>query len=719
MHDCDRHALLVLIEPEGAPRRSHQRQLARKFTALAFAVMAALFLPPLIDSAAGTAARAGRNGSAATGDTDYNVRSFGAKCDGATDDTSGIQSAINAACARSSGRKQAGGAVFFPANVCRHTKPLVIPCSGIEYFGIGRGSQSVLLSDYQGFDTIVYPGRLQGIATGPAIIAGSDAAFSFDNNWYLDLDDTGELDKVNGAANLSIEFFAQVREVGDNQAFIASSGARLPHENVTQAFAIKLFSGRLGCSMNVGGATITATDRATFPIGSVQYVDCDYDGANLKLYRMAPGASAAPVAIAQAHGTVRQSATEDVTAGEIIYNWPDGDILSNPSPGLLMDSIRVSNASRHHGTGIVRAPDAALRSDPASLIVAAASGARVGQNPGGAALQVSSGTGRIGYLVPRRIGSDNLTVHLGIHDLNFSGSAPGSSGIWATELVNSRIENINGNYMRHCIYGFAVNFEDIFANNFCRSDTAKNGRGVAFEMAGPSNSINMWVHNQVVMGTPYGFAQYSDAGLFIQNTCSSGDNTIGCMVLKGSDRFSHYTILDETDDFESVGPVSGLFLGNINSFRMFGGTASALSSSSGAGIPVTIDGGGNYDFFGVEMSCSGDRRPPMNIHIIPGHVPSAVPQITGSFNNMCSPTMSDATIKVDGAFQNHGDSCTQVVTLDRGSGTATAGCFTANDVLSCTDLTSTSGAACSCVPGNRSVVVHGSGSDRCAVVKIQ
>lgn len=691
--------------------------MLRKVLIVAFSVLTLIVtVGQRCDSAA---SRLNQRQSGASTDGLYNVLAFGAKCDGSTDDSAAIQSAINAACSRATSSRQSGGEVFFPAHACRHSKPLVIPCSGIEYAGIGRGFQSVLLADYQGFDTIVYPAGLKGLTTGAQIISGSSASFSFDNHWYLDLDDTGEVDKINGAKSLSVEFFARVSAVGDNQAFIASSGVRLPSEKIAQAFAIKLFSGKLGCGMNIAGSAVTVIDPETFPIQTTQYVDCDYDGSTLKLYRMAPGDSRTPVAIAHATGPVRQAATEDVTAGEIIFNWPDGDFLSNPSPGLLMDSIRVSLGARHLGLGIVSAPTAVLRADPPSLILAVASAPKVGLNPGGAALQVSSGTGRVGYLVPRRIGSENLRVHLGLHDLNFTSLGLGTSGIFATEMVNSRIENINGNYLRHCIYGFAVNFEDIFANNFCRSDTAPYGRGVAYEMAGPSNSINLWLHNQAVLGTPYGFAQYSDAGLFIQNTCASGDNTIGCMVLKGSDRFSKYTIIDETDDFESGSAVSDLFLGNINSFRMFGGTASALSHGSESGIPVTIDGGGNYSFFGVEMSCDGNRRPPVNIHIVPGHPPTEVPQIIGSFNTLCSPTMSDQIIKVDGSFQDNSDSCTQIVTLKDGSATASAGCFTANDVLSCTDLTSLSGASCSCVPHAGSVSVHGSGNDRCAVVKIR
>jgi len=72
--------------------------------------------------------------------TTFNVRQLGAKGDGSADDTSAVQSAIDAAV------KARGGHIYFPAGRYRITKSLVF--SSADRFDVtGDGRTSVLLHE--------------------------------------------------------------------------------------------------------------------------------------------------------------------------------------------------------------------------------------------------------------------------------------------------------------------------------------------------------------------------------------------------------------------------------------------------------------------------------------------------------------------------------------------------------------------------------------------
>ena len=101
----------------------------------------------------------------------YNVKAFGAKGDGSTDDSGAIQAAINAACAVNTGSDGAGnftnvaGQVILPSAPYYLLNPLWMNCSGLQLVGTGRYS-SVLEPAYDFGKTIAVVGTgYQGLPT--------------------------------------------------------------------------------------------------------------------------------------------------------------------------------------------------------------------------------------------------------------------------------------------------------------------------------------------------------------------------------------------------------------------------------------------------------------------------------------------------------------------------------------------------------------------------
>ena len=81
-----------------------------------------------------------------------NVRTFGARGDGASDDTLMIRAAIDAASARG------GASVLFPPGVYKVSSPIQVP-SNICMYGAGRGST---IHDMKGNQSILFLGNCQG-----------------------------------------------------------------------------------------------------------------------------------------------------------------------------------------------------------------------------------------------------------------------------------------------------------------------------------------------------------------------------------------------------------------------------------------------------------------------------------------------------------------------------------------------------------------------------
>lgn len=86
----------------------------------------------------------------------YNVRNFGARGDGATDDTTAIQTALNLA------GLAGGGQVLLPAGTYRTNVPLVLTTDNIQLMGQGKATTIQPLASFSGQALIYYGGAVSG-----------------------------------------------------------------------------------------------------------------------------------------------------------------------------------------------------------------------------------------------------------------------------------------------------------------------------------------------------------------------------------------------------------------------------------------------------------------------------------------------------------------------------------------------------------------------------
>lgn len=85
----------------------------------------------------------------------FNVKSYGAKGDGTTDDTTAIQAAITAA--------SSGGVVFFPVGTYKISSPLTLSVASTALMGTGAGSTIIASSGFSGAQMILCSAANTGV----------------------------------------------------------------------------------------------------------------------------------------------------------------------------------------------------------------------------------------------------------------------------------------------------------------------------------------------------------------------------------------------------------------------------------------------------------------------------------------------------------------------------------------------------------------------------
>ena len=137
----------------------------------------------------------------------FNVKDFGARGDGTTDDWAAIQAAIDAA----STDVSLGGSVYVPNGIYRVLKPLHIS-RGIKFYGAGENGTTITAgTSDQGPVFVISPSislGYAGVPTGPALATGAGNSMYLDGSmgYLLNLRDTSTAE-LNGRSNLTIELF--------------------------------------------------------------------------------------------------------------------------------------------------------------------------------------------------------------------------------------------------------------------------------------------------------------------------------------------------------------------------------------------------------------------------------------------------------------------------------------------------------------------------------
>ena len=90
----------------------------------------------------------------------YNVKSYGAMCDGRADDTAAIQSTSTAACV--AGTRDIVPEVYFPSGNCIHSKPLIETCSNstLTWSGDSFNTATLTARGYTGPNVLIAANRM-------------------------------------------------------------------------------------------------------------------------------------------------------------------------------------------------------------------------------------------------------------------------------------------------------------------------------------------------------------------------------------------------------------------------------------------------------------------------------------------------------------------------------------------------------------------------------
>ncbi len=289
---------------------------------------------------------------------------YNAQGDGSTDDWNAIQSAIYDACGGvppnfNTGAltpNAQGAAVYLPAtpNGFAISKPLRIPCSGINLYGAGRNSTSLramftgpaIIAEGWAANNLTYGAPLVG-STGQSLNTSScqsgNSCYPIDADRYLNsANQNFAADAANG---FDVEFWDEPSVASPSGALLAGGvdapGSGAPMLNITLNG-----SSQLSATVNTTGGAVSLTTGscAVQASGTAYDVAVDWDKSNYRLFENGVLCST----VASTNAPV-EPVTEEL--GIPFYGahqfYPDASgILSSGFQGYL-DSIRFERASEH------------------------------------------------------------------------------------------------------------------------------------------------------------------------------------------------------------------------------------------------------------------------------------------------------------------------------------------------------------------------------------
>lgn len=295
------------------------------------------------------------------------VKDFGAKGDGLTDDWAAITAAMDSL-APATGT----GTVYFPAGYYNLSRPLLVSgFPGIEMLGESRESSVIrFLTGHHGPALCVCPLEVGHLPTGDALLSGPGKAgvLARGRSNTLDFRDSPALD-VDGLTAFSVECTVRVDGTpAGTMAVLTSSGRRTARDPKHQAFGVYLVDAGTGslavsATARIGGRDVTARLDGAVPVGVTTHLALTYDGTRLRLFAGAPGTTTA-VAERPAAGPLQQALEEGVYLGLYSsYSWPEYHPEHQAFPGRI-DSIRFSSKATR--TAAFTAPTAKFPTDDAS-----------------------------------------------------------------------------------------------------------------------------------------------------------------------------------------------------------------------------------------------------------------------------------------------------------------------------------------------------------------
>jgi len=638
----------------------------------------------------------------------FNVKAFGAKGDGITDDSGAIQAAIDAACAVNTGSDGAGnytnvaGQVLFPSAPYYLLNPLWMNCSGLQLIGTGRYS-SVLEPAYDFGKTIAVVGTgYQGLPTVASLVTGPGNAADFtvsQSNYYLNLREWGgrfgplgtpDGLNLNGLSAFTIE--AYIKDVTAGDGIIVSSGSVPSSAGFAAASLLRINGGNLDAYLTTTTGSHDDTGAAV-AVGTIQYVALTYDGATLRLYDCAPGASScAPEASVAATGTIVQDPTEDVDIGRWGgQSWPNGSAEEGAIKGYI-DSVRISKVARWTGT-IATVPNAKFSADSNTLILT-----NFEKNSNGLPFVKAYDFVGGGWLFEYNSNRAGITAlnRNSIRDLSISPVGLDNSGVLIDAAHDDDIGPMQMSAMEVGLEVWNIAYENNFHDI---TITSKPGRYGIVNNSN-DNSFNYTKVNGGWAGYNFGGSGTLINPIFVQNGGVGTGSAYGLVMPPGGQ--VSMEIHSPWWDIENSGTGSfkaGIYGSAINNVDLFGGQVSTATAAPA----IWLDNGGKASVVGTELS-SIEGSPSQIVKLTGGGTQSVLlvnPLLNGWGSAALSTTAGVVTMIP----------CKGAATLTAGAGTFSNVCVTTTSLCIARDTTTPANSVTLGVPTNGSVALSGTGTD--------
>jgi hypothetical protein len=309
----------------------------------------------------------------------FNVKAYGAKCDGSTDDAASMQSAITAADNAETG---AGSPPVMlpptPASSCKTSRPLVnaSPPSG-QYmpaiFGVGATSTTISPTFIGPAIVLVGQGPASQIKvslTGNIISGGAGPSMTWasGSNDYFDLAQVlptvtsvqPYVGPFNGDSQWDIRFFFKPTDLSAPHCWWASTGAFNTVLNVGKfgpngagllpgmGYVCTGADAKLYGMLDVSGHFTQVVSGSALTVNTVYEVEMNLDGShNVNLYAGTGGTVTRVAQVASGGTAITQRADESNTLGQAFASWPYNNGVAEAQGAI--QSVQISSVARNTG----------------------------------------------------------------------------------------------------------------------------------------------------------------------------------------------------------------------------------------------------------------------------------------------------------------------------------------------------------------------------------
>ncbi len=565
------------------------------------------------------------------------------------DDIPAINAAVDACTASyiAGGGGGGGGPIFFPAGTfqqksgpvhhhsaaCAFTGPPGTKLSAnLAVWNQGSVSFGPTLVSTGAFSVATY---MASASFPAALLTGSGTAFGMNgNNGAFNARDCKVCAEFNGLQQIEIDAVFNFSALpGAAMPLISSSGMRDSVQGQQTAIQIRTDSGNHAvCIINVAGTARTVTDTAALTTGSNIELTCNYDHANVRLFKNGTSVGT-PVAVV---GTVTQSPVEEVFIGTSMRHFPEGfpDLFNFVNTNnVSVDGLRISNLARHTSNFTAITAKWTLAQVDANTLIQCDWDSQPDVftvcytgNGGSTPFPV--------YLPYHRSVCGGGIDNFAISNMAF-GDASGRDydGIYFSGGSGWRLENISFNTTRNGILTDGCNFDyhmrDVelsgFGNNTRYVTALNSGIGLLDNIHASQAQVPLvlpgnGVYNHIFL-SPSGSGGTDQMSILVK---SAGAQTIG-----GVKPFAMLNDV-EADIEASLAPYQTvLMLDQVGSAQINGGDYECGTANTTC-QPITINGGGAVQINGAGLSANAAAASLV-------HVPSPLPSSPIMLNGIQNP----------------------------------------------------------------------------------